>query len=82
MHAERLFLETNEKGQLQGLPDLRPHQKIEVILLLPDETVTPAIRRQPSPFLAGKMKILSDIIEPPLSLEEWDLQLKQWDNNL
>jgi hypothetical protein len=53
-----------------------------VILLFPEEAETPAIRHRPSPFLAGKMKILEDIVAPPLSPEEWDLQLKQVDNNL
>ena len=75
------YLKLTKEARYRVYHTFDPIKKL-VILLLPEEAETSAIRHRPSPFLAGKMKILGDIVESPLSPEEWDLQLKQVDNNL
>jgi hypothetical protein len=61
MLAERLILETDPTGLVRNLPLLPPNRKVEAIFLIIDECETVA-HRKPHPDLAGKMKIVGDIM--------------------
>ncbi|MCX7113763.1 MAG: hypothetical protein NTX45_27545 [Proteobacteria bacterium] len=63
MFAERLIIETDAKGKPTCLPELPPNSKMEAIFLLLEEPST-ATTRQASPAIAGKGKILGDIVSP------------------
>ncbi|HEY8037677.1 MAG TPA: hypothetical protein VIF37_19030 [Methylobacter sp.] len=64
MQAHRLLLKTNAQGKLEGLPDFAPNQYLEIIVLFNEVPVSesPQIYRKPPAELAGKVKILGDII--------------------
>jgi hypothetical protein len=73
MQAEKWILETDEQGQLRGLPALPPHTSVEVILLFASpkpQTTLP--KRQPPAELAGQVTILEDLLDPVAPAEEWD----------
>ena len=70
MYAEHLIIETDAQGHLSDLPKLPPNAKVEVIMLILEEN--PPLRRQPPPSIAGKGKILGDIISPAVPEEDWD----------
>lgn len=70
MYAERLIIETDAQGNPCGLPKMPPNAKVEVIVLVLEET-RPS-RRQPPPSIAGKGEILGDIISPAVPEEDWD----------
>jgi hypothetical protein len=71
MFAERLMIETDAQGKPTRLPQLPPNSRMEAIFLLlePAPTTTP---RRPSPAVAGKGKILGDIISPAIPESDWD----------
>ena len=71
MHATRLIVETNEHGQIVGLPPLTPGARLEAIFLVLDEA-PPLTNRQPPPDIAGKGRILGDIISPVSDAEDWE----------
>jgi len=73
MYAERLTLQTDAQGNLTGLPDLPPETRVEVILLLPEATVSAKPCRRPPPALKNKIKVCGDIINPVVAEEEWDM---------
>ena len=50
MHAEKLNLQTDENGQLKGLPALPPHIPVEVILLFSESGSQDKVRRPSSPI--------------------------------
>ncbi|MEI6705887.1 MAG: hypothetical protein WCK96_02005 [Methylococcales bacterium] len=67
MQAQKLLLKTNAQGKLEGLPDFMPNQTVELILLFNEENqldTKKTIYRKPPAKLAGKIKILGDIISP------------------
>ena len=71
MHAERVILETDEFGNVTGLPKLPPHSRVEAIfLVLADEAAVP---RSPHPSLAGKTHIVGDIVAPAIDGADWDM---------
>ena len=75
MQAQKLHLKTNAQGKLEGLPDFLPNQNVELILLF-SEDPAPApktVKRQPPAELAGKIKIVGDIISPVVDTDEWDM---------
>ncbi len=72
MFAERLIIETDAKGKPTCLPDLPPNCKMEAIFLLLEEPST-VTTRQPSPAIAGKGKILGDIVSPIIPETDWDM---------
>jgi hypothetical protein len=73
MYAERLILETDQSGALKHAPKFPPNKKLEIILLvLDDARGGQSLRRSPHPDIAGKTRILGDIIST-LPETDWDL---------
>ncbi len=85
MQATRLIVETNEHGQIVYLPPLSPNVRMEAIFLVLDEPPA-SRRRQPPPEIAGKGRILGDIISPvgdwtppePRSLGSFQVPVDDW----
>ncbi len=75
MQAQKLLLKTKAQGKLEGLPDFKPNQHVELILLFNEENPPEAKRvyRKPPAELAGKIKILGDIISPVIEENDWDI---------
>ena len=71
MYAERLLVETDAEGNLRQLPKLPPSTKLELIVLVLEET-PPSPRRQPPPSIAGQGEILDDLIAPAVPEADWD----------
>jgi hypothetical protein len=71
MYAERIFLETDEFGNLKAVPKLPPRSRVEAIFLVlseePDQTP-----RKPRPELAGKVRIKGDLLAPVIDEADWD----------
>jgi hypothetical protein len=72
MRAERLVLETDEQGQIKGLPVLPPKARVEVIVLLLEESAGQPKRRRPSPALKDMMQIVGDITSPVADESDWE----------
>ena len=58
------------KGLIQQ-PKLPANAKLEAIFLVLEELPRKK-KRQPPPEIAGKGKILGDILSPVVPLEDWD----------
>ncbi len=71
MHAERAIIETDAEGRPRSLPKLPPNSQVEAIFLMPEPEAGRAPRRQPPPEIAGKGRIVGDIISPAIPDEEW-----------
>jgi hypothetical protein len=71
MQAEKLILETDENGHLIQQPKLPANAKLEAIFLILEE-LPPKKRRQPPADIAGKGRIVGDIIAPVVPPEDWD----------
>lgn len=71
MYAERLLIETDPEGKPRHLPKLPPSAKVELIVLVLEETPT-TLRRQPPPSIAGQGEILDDLIAPAVPEADWD----------
>ena len=71
MQAEKLILETDENGHLIQQPKLPANAKLEAIFLVLEE-VPHKKRRQPPTEIAGKGKIVGDIVSPVVPPEDWD----------
>jgi hypothetical protein len=63
-----------DHGQIRWLGDRPPSEKSRVIVtLLPPQDQQPArFERFPSPRVAGKGRILGDIMAPAAPSDEWD----------
>lgn len=62
-----------DHGQMKWLGDRPQVEEARVIVtILPEENVAPAVKRQPSARIAGKGKILGDIIAPVAPIEDWN----------
>jgi hypothetical protein len=75
MQAQKLLLKTDAQGKLEGLPDFMPNQFIELILLFNEESLPKAnkkVFRKPPVELAGKVKIVGDIISPIVEENDWE----------
>ena len=73
MYAERLIVETDQFGTLIHVPKLPPNKQLEIILLvLDDARGGQSLRRSPHQDIAGKTRILGDIIS---SVPETDWNL-------
>jgi hypothetical protein len=73
MHTERLFLDTDSKGNLKGLPKFPPNKKIEAVFMVHDtcnEKTAP--RRTPHRDITGKVRIMGNIYDSA-SENEWNL---------
>lgn len=71
MQAERLILETDDRGRLLGVPELPPHSRIEAIFLVLPGPAEYGARRTPPAELVGKAKIHGDIITPIIPESDW-----------
>jgi len=72
MQAERIVLETDPSGRLIGLPKLPGNRRIEAIFLILDGKSDAAVKRQPHPDLAGKVKIQGDVLSSAPAAD-WEL---------
>ena len=72
MYAERLILETDFSGKLKQVPVLPANKQLEAIFLVIEETSQTKPRRQPHQDIAGKAKIMGDIIDAA-PMAEWNL---------
>jgi hypothetical protein len=73
MFAERLIVETDSQGNPTAkLPDLPPNSMVEMIFIVLGERKDIPVRH-PSPSIAGKGKILGDIVSPIVPEDEWDV---------
>jgi hypothetical protein len=73
MYAERLILETDQSGTLKHVPKLPPNKQLEIIfLVLDDAQGGQLLRRRPHPDIAGKTRMLGDIISS-VAETDWDL---------
>ena len=71
MFADRLIVNTDAQGNFDKLPELPPNSGIELIFLVLEESQPPM--RQPAPSIAGKGKIVGDILSPVIPAEDWDV---------
>jgi hypothetical protein len=65
------MLETDDNGRLVSVPRLPPRARIEAIFLILDETPQRR-RREPPPEIAGKGRIIGDILSPVVAPDDWD----------
>jgi len=72
MYAERLILETDVSGKLKQVPVLPANKQLEAIFLVIDELSQAKPRRQPHQDIAGKARIIGDIIDAA-PVAEWNL---------
>jgi hypothetical protein len=72
MYAERLILETDVSGKLKQVPLLPPNKKLEAIFLVLPESEQTTLYRQPHPDIAGKTKIMGNVIDAAPEAE-WNL---------
>ncbi|MEQ1530417.1 MAG: hypothetical protein ABL925_13965 [Methylococcales bacterium] len=70
MYAERMIIETDPAGNVKQLPKLPANCRIEAIFLVMDEPVKTI--RQPHPDIAGKVRILGDIVSS-VPEADWNL---------
>lgn len=71
----RLILETDDFGHLKQIPKLPPNKQLEAIfIVVGDLTEASLKRRTPHPDIAGKTKILGNIID---TVPETDWHLPQ-----
>lgn len=74
MQAQRLILETDDRGNLKQVPKLPPNQQFEVIFRVMAEPKEPSTkRRTPHPDLAGKVQILASHIIDSVPDSDWEL---------
>lgn len=72
MYAERLILETDVAGMLKQVPLLPANKQLEAIFLVISEIEPINLRRQPHHDIAGKTKIMGNIIDAAPE-SEWNL---------
>lgn len=72
MQAKKIFLETDQYGQLLHQPNLPPNSRIEAIFLIIEDKMKEKKRRKASSKILGKGKIMGDIISPISPIEDWE----------
>lgn len=72
MYAERLILETDVSGKLKQIPVLPANKQLESIFLVIAEANQTKPRRQPHPDIAGKAKVMGNIIDTA-PVADWDM---------
>jgi hypothetical protein len=72
MHAEKIILETDQQGNLLQIPKLPPNAQLEAIFLVLNQLPPQLKRRKPSVLIAGKGKIVGDIVASGALESEWD----------
>lgn len=73
MQAQKLFLETDQHGHLKQPLHLLPNKRFEAIFLVLDGANKPIVRK-PSNKIAGQGKILGDIMQPAVPVEDWNMR--------
>lgn len=71
MYAERIILETDALGHLKQQPLLPPNRAVEAIFLVLEDSGEQIVRR-PHPDIAGKTRILGDLLGS-IPETDWDL---------
>jgi len=71
MQATKMFLETNQYGQLTYQPSFPANIRMEAIFLILEKKNND--KRKPSAKIFQKGRILGDILSPVLSHEDWDV---------
>jgi hypothetical protein len=61
-----------ENGQVKWLSEQPAVRSARVIVTILEETEPPVKRRSSPPSMAGKAKILGDIISPIVDEEDWE----------
>jgi len=70
MYAEKFILETDEQGYFKQPPHFPPNSTLEVSISI----LEPApVKRKPAAEIAGKGRILGDIMTPVVPTEDWDV---------
>ena len=78
MDAERLILETDASGNLKQVPKLPPNKQLEAIfLVIGNSTEGRVKRRTPHPDIAGKIKVLGNIIDT-VPATDWNLPQRSY----
>ena len=85
MLAERATIQTDAEGNPAGLPKLPPNSRFEVIFLFLDQAVNSQLQQSAillpdnpsggwkvSTKIAGKGKILGDIVAPVIPENDWE----------
>ena len=82
MLAEKFVAYTDSKGHLTGLPTLKPHEKVEIILLRQESPPTKLKKpRKPPESLKGSVTLAEgfDMTESTFSEDEWAEVEAGWD---
>jgi hypothetical protein len=61
-----------ENGQVKWLSDAPPVTSARVIVTVLEETVSDVKRRIPAAAIAGKARILGDLISPVVDEQDWE----------
>ena len=72
MYAEKLMLETDAQGLLKSMPALPPNCQVDAIFIVLNESISPSVKRHPSPVIAGQGKTLGDLIAPIVPEDDWE----------
>jgi len=72
MQAHRAVLETDENGQLNAIPALPPHAKVEAIFLVLDPGHSTGTRVPPAEL--ASLRIVGDVVAPAIPLQDWKLE--------
>lgn len=72
MHAERLIVETDEKGNLKRAPRLQPNRRFEAIFLDLEQEHEPRNSRAPARELVGSVTFTGEVMDS-VPQGRWDL---------
>ena len=72
MQVEKVILHTDDQGDLIEKPKLPANAIIEAIFLVEDQDKAVLKHGHPPSSIAGKGKILGDIVSPVIPHEEWN----------
>lgn len=73
MQVERQFVEVRTRQVVIDLPESFVNRRVELIVLASDDELPPpVIRRQPHPTIAGKGRLIGDLVQPVVEEGDWD----------
>lgn len=73
MQVERQFVEVRTRQVVIDLPESFVNRRVELIVLASDDELPPpVIRRQPHPAIAGKGRLIGDLVQPVVEEGDWD----------
>ncbi len=73
MHAQRITTSTDESGRLVDMPTLQPKQRVELILLFPDQENLPPLRKRSPPEQLKGMIIEKGDIFSSATKDDWGI---------